>query len=63
MKIKILKRTPYRRDIEREILPGEIHEIVRVRPEITCVQVKAYYVSVNGRERMFLPSDCKVIKG
>jgi len=62
MKIKILKSTPYRKKVEREIKIGEVHEVIRVRPEMGSIQSKAYFFMVDDRERMALDSDCKVIE-
>lgn len=62
MKIKILKSTPYRRKVEREIKVGEIHEVIRVRPKMGSIQSKAYFFVVDDKERMVLDSDCKVIE-
>jgi hypothetical protein len=61
MQIKIKKRTPYRRDIEREIKIGEIHDITEIRPKNGNLQSKAYFFMVDGRERIVLDSDCVVI--
>lgn len=62
MKIKILKQTPYRRNIEREIKIGEIHQVERVRPHLGNHQLKGYFFIVDDRERFLLDSDCEIIK-
>ena len=61
MKIEISKQTPYRKGIEREIKIGEVHEVSSVRSLLGCLQSKAYYFTVDGRERIALESDCNVI--
>jgi len=62
MKIKILKRTPYRRDVEREIKVGEVHKVTRIRQKNGSMQSKAYLFIVDDRERMALVTDCEVIE-
>lgn len=61
MKIKILKETPYRKGYEKEIKINEEHEVNRVCKS-PIYNVLSYHFIVDGRERMVLESDCKVVE-
>lgn len=58
MRIRITKETPYRKGREKEIKIGEEYEVKRV---ISVHKGKGYILFVDGRTRIVLPSDCKII--
>lgn len=61
MKIKILKKIPYRKGYEKEICVGEEYEVKNVCKN-PIYRVLSYHIIVAGKERIILENDCKVIQ-
>jgi hypothetical protein len=62
VKIKIIKRTPYRKGHQREILPGEVHEVICYEVHPIFKDITRYFFKVDGENRMVLHNECVVIE-
>lgn len=61
MRIKILKKTPYRKGYEKEVKVGEVYDVISTeKNDIT--KSTSYWFEVEGRRRMVLSNECKIIE-